>query len=160
MADEVVKPITPETPLATPPATPPEETLSLTKTELENRLNGKFGEGAKKAAKELLAELGVKTKEEAIARLAELKEAQEARSKAETELSSLKAERMALKYGASADDVEDVVALIKGKGQELTEENIKAAVEKYFKKPGQPPNGVKPADRQKPNDVKEPKRIF
>jgi hypothetical protein len=138
-----------------------EETLSITKTELENRLNGKFGEGAKKAAKDLLAELGVKTKEEAIARLAELKEAQDARSKAEVELSSLKAERAALKYGADEADVADVVAMLKGKGQELTEENIKAVVEKYFKKQqGSTPSGVKPNQNKGTGGAREPKRVW
>jgi len=109
-----------------------EETVTLTKKEFEQRLNGKFGEGAKKELKRVLDELGVKSYDELKTKLTDTSELQTAK----TRVTQLEAERLAIKNGATVDEAEDAIALLRGKGQELTEENIKNAVARFRKANG------------------------
>lgn len=128
-----------------------EDLLSFKKDEFEQRLNNKFAEGAKKAEKNLIEEFGFESKEDFKKALETAKELQSKYDEASSELSQLKAEKMVISAGGSADIAENVIALVKGKGQELSEENIKAALEvfnpKIAKGFGTPPNnqnGTKP----------------
>lgn len=117
-----------------------DEILSLSKTEFQARLDGKYGEGAKKATKDILKDLGVVTLDDAKNAISKLKEAEERATKAENELNQAKHERMAIKLGATAEQAEDVVALLKGKGLEINEENLKKHIAKF--KTGSAPNSV------------------
>ena len=123
---------------------PVEEKITLTQKELADKISNAYAEGRRKQEKTLFEELGIENKE-AILKLKEasalsqseiqkreeaLKLKEQEISKRDTELSILKAEKIALKY-TSAENVENVIALIKGKGQEITEETIKET-SKYF----------------------------
>lgn len=128
---------------------PVEEKITLTPKELEEKIKNAFAEGSRKSTKTLFEELGFeskealkKFKEESELTKAEIQKRDEALklkeqeiSKRDTELSTLKAEKIALKY-TTQDNVENVIALIRGKGQEVTEDNIKEA-SKYFAKQSQ-----------------------
>ena len=135
--------------------------LELEEKEYELRLNNKFAEGAKKAEKNFLDELGYKSKEE----LSEMiKNAKDVETKYQTtlsELNQLKAERMAMKLGATAEVAENVVALLKGKGQEVSDENIKAAMEIFQgTKPASQGFGTTPTPRSTTTNKKETPRVF
>jgi hypothetical protein len=121
------------------PDTPPgEEKITLTQKELEEKIKNAFAEGSRKSTKTLFEELGIenkdaikKLKEDAELSKTEIQKREEALklkeqeiSKRDVELTLLKAEKIALKY-TSQENVENVIALIRGKGQEVTEETIK-----------------------------------
>jgi predicted XRE-type DNA-binding protein len=111
----------------------------FTKKELEERIKNAIKEGERKEQKRLFEDLGV-TSIEDLKKLkadGDITKTQYNELKAEldtssNELSKLKAERVALKYVKSIEDAEDLVALVKGKGLELTEENIKVVALKRF----------------------------
>ncbi|HHU55648.1 MAG TPA: hypothetical protein GXZ48_03005 [Acholeplasmataceae bacterium] len=99
-----------------------EETITLKKSEYEEMLKNKFAEGARKATQGKLGnEDNKEKKDEAINDVAQLK----------IELELLKAEKIAGKLGVKPDYQEDLVALVLGKGLELTEENIKKEADKH-----------------------------
>jgi hypothetical protein len=147
---------------------PEEKTVTLTEKELEQRFTNKFAEGAKREAKRLFDELGVtnlddlKTKlenPEVKAELERLKKVEDDYSKTAVELSQLKAERVAIKLGATAEIAENVVALVKGKGQDLTEENVKSALE-FFQKNAQKGFGTLPKGRETESKIKKIPTVF
>ena len=113
-----------------------ETKIEFTEAELEARFKNKFAEGAAKERKRLLEEMGITSVEEAKAYKLKLTEAEtkmleyENQIKEATQkLTNYEAERLALKSGASQEMAENAVALVKGKGLEITEENIKKALE-------------------------------
>jgi hypothetical protein len=139
-----------------------DEKKALEEKELEQRLTGKYAEGAKKATKELLDQFGVKTAEELKARYDALNGADSKLKTTEETLSKLQAERIAIKNGASFEMAEDAIALLKGKGQELTEENIKTVVDKWIKQGGTAgtPGGILPNGKKQGDDKPPVKRVF
>lgn len=88
-----------------------DESITLTKAELEQIKTQKYAEGARKATKEN------NTPEEKILAIQE-------------ELNQLRAEKMAAKIVDSKYQ-EDLVAIAKGKGLEITESNLQEIVKKY-----------------------------
>jgi hypothetical protein len=137
----------------------PEDLLSFKKEEFEQRLNNKFAEGAKKAEKNLIEEFGFESKEDFDKAIKAAKELEEKYNKANSELSQLKAEKLVISAGGSAGIAENVIALVKGKGQELTEENIKSALEVFA--PNQAKGfGTKPTTRNDGKNKKTPPRVF
>lgn len=120
-----------------------EEKITLTQKELDERVKNARAEGSRKSEKALLEELGFESKEaikkikedveltkkEKETLIAQIKEKETAITQRDTELSTYKAEKVALKLGVGVENVDNVIALVKGKGQELTEENIKLASE-------------------------------
>ena len=154
-------PVVEPTKATTGETTPEVKKLELDEKELEQRLVNKFAEGAKKAEKNFLDELGYKSKEE----LSEvIKNAKDVESKYQTtlsELNQLKAERMAIQLGANAEVAENVVALLKGKGQEISEENIKAAMAIFQgTKPASQGFGTPPTTRSTTTTKKQIPRVF
>lgn len=110
-----------------------EDKITLTKLEFEEKLKQKFAEGARKAQE---GKLGEDNKKDEKTNESEkkgekgddmLKEV----SKIKDELAVLKAEKIASTLGVKASYTEDVVALVRGKGLELNEENLKKEVEKH-----------------------------
>lgn len=115
------------------------ESITLTKKELDDKIKNSFAEGTRKEQKRLFEELGVASIDD----LKQLKangdltktQYDELKAQYDTangDLTRLQAERVALKFVKSIDDAEDLVALVKGKGLELTEANLKAVAEKRF----------------------------
>ena len=88
-----------------------EETITLTKAELEEIKKQKYAEGARKATKT------VQNPEADILAIQE-------------ELKQLRAEKIASKIVDSKYQ-EDLVAIAKGKGLEITESNLQEIVKKY-----------------------------
>jgi hypothetical protein len=116
-----------------------EEEVKLSKKDFDTRLKNKFIEGQEKAKKDFLEKNGIesiddlkKFKEENELTKKEFETLKEQFNTSNQELSKLKAERVALKYVKNIDDAEDLVALVRGKGLELTEENLKVVAEKRF----------------------------
>ena len=102
-----------------------EETITLTQAELETRLNNKFAEGARKAQEGKLTnnpanQQKVSTGENVGEDVKALRD----------EIATFKAEKTALSLGINPSYSEDLVALCKGKGLELTEENLKKEADK------------------------------
>ncbi len=139
----------------TTPAAVVEETITLSKKEFEQRLTGKFGEGAKKESKRMLEELGVKTYDELKEKLASMNELETTK----TRITQLEAERLAIRNGATVDEAEDAIALLRGKGQELTEENIKNAVAR-FRKAGSQQIGTLPTTQTDKTNKKPIPKVF
>jgi len=122
-----------------------EENVTISKTEFEKRLNNKFGEGAKKELKRIMEELGVASIEDIKAKLTpavpvasvadttRLMELETELGNSKREVENLKALTLAYKHGADAETAEDAVALLRGKGEELTDDNIKKVVAKLRK---------------------------
>jgi len=136
-----------------------EDLLSFKKEEFEQRLNNKFAEGAKKAEKNLIEEFGFESKEDFDKAIKSAKELEAKYQEASSELSQLKAEKLVISAGGSAGIAENVIALVKGKGQELTEENIKSALEVFA--PNQAKGfGTKPTTRNDGKNKKTPPRVF
>jgi hypothetical protein len=106
-----------------------EETITLTKAEYEAKLQQKFAEGARKAQgssgggepPKKDEDLTKKTQGDASGEIANIK----------SELELLKGEKLALKQGIKPDYTEDAVALLKGKGLEINEANMKSIIEKH-----------------------------
>lgn len=113
-----------------------EANVTLTKEELANRYQNKFAEGAKKAQKALLDELGISSVEELKAKLG-ADNSQEKGTKSEDveimkkEIATLKALNTCNELNVRREFQEDVIALIKGKGQEVTQDNIQKVVERH-----------------------------
>ena len=102
----------------------------------------------KKAEKTLLEEFGVKTKEELKTKLnpqAKADEPNEDVIKLRKELTEMKALNVCKDEEIKKEYQADVIALLKGKGLELTEENIKAEITKHpeWKKKEEPTPGAK-----------------
>jgi 3-methyladenine DNA glycosylase AlkD len=123
-----------------------EENVTMTQKELAEKIQNAFAEGSRKSVKTLFEELGIENKE-AIKKYKEdfelskteiqkredaLKVKDDEIGKRDIELSVLKAEKIALKY-TNQENIENVIALIRGKGQEITEANIKIAAELFPK---------------------------
>ena len=134
------------------------ESITLTKKELDEKIKNSFAEGTRKEQKRLFEEIGVASLED----LKKLKadgdlsktQYDELKTQFETannNLSKLQAERVALNYVKSIDDAEDLVALVKGKGSDLTEENLKAVAEKRFQS-----TTVKQVGTETKNETKTP----
>jgi len=142
-------------------ATSETKKLELDEKDFEQRLNNKFAEGAKKAEKNFLEELGYKTKEELSEVIKNAKEVETKYQATLSELNQFKAERMAIKLGANAEVAENVVALLKGKGQEISEENIKAAMAIFQgTKPASQGFGTAPTTRSTTSTKKQIPRVF
>lgn len=110
-----------------------DETITMTKSEFEAKLNQKYAEGARKAQttggnnntqnpentgqKEKNGENGQAKTDEFVT------------LKNEVEL--LRGEKLALKQGVKTDYAEDAVAILKGKGLEINEANMKSIVDKH-----------------------------
>lgn len=143
--------------------TPNEDMVQYTKSEFEQRLNNKFGEGASKAEKRILQEFGVANLEELKKKMQDPEQLQQLNdqlSSSKQELEQLKAERIAISNGASPEIAENVVALIKGKGQEMTEENVKKALAFFRTGASTQSFGTTPAQQQKGEAKKAPPRFF
>lgn len=120
-----------------------ESTVNLTKEELAERYNNKFAEGARKAEKSILEELGVKSLDELKSKVGvksteDVNEKHEASNNDNTDVEEMKKEIATLKALNACNELsvkkefqEDVLSIIRGKGLEVTEENIKATVEKH-----------------------------
>jgi hypothetical protein len=111
-----------------------DEVVSLKKSELEGRYNNKFAEGAKKAEKSFLDEFGVKSKDELKAKIngnSKPAESSEELIKVKSELTEMKALNACKDLDVKKEFQPDVIALLKGKGKELTEENITEEVKKH-----------------------------
>lgn len=135
--------------------------LELDEKDFEQRLNNKFAEGAKKAEKNFLDELGYKSKEELSEVIKLAKDVETKYQTALSELNQLKAERMAIRLGSTAEVAENVVALLKGKGQEISEENIKAAMAIFQgAKPASQGFGTPPTTRSTTTTKKQIPRVF
>ena len=135
--------------------------LELDEKDFEQRLNNKFAEGAKKAEKNFLDELGYKSKEDLSEVIKNAKEVETKYQATLSELNQLKAERMAMKLGATAEVAENVVALLKGKSQEISEENIKAAMAIFQgTKPASQGFGTPPTPRTTTSTKKQVPRVF
>lgn len=111
-----------------------EETITLTKTEYEAKLNQKYAEGARKAKEGKLepnpnpeqkdtADLNknVSADNELLAKV----------TKMEEELATHKAMNYATDNNIKPEFKEDLVAIIKGKGLEATPENVKKEADKH-----------------------------
>ena len=126
-----------------------EEKVTLTQKELEEKIKNAYAEGSRKANKTLIEELGFESKE-AIKKFKEdseltkaeitkrdeaLKAKDDEINKRDVELSNYKAKEVALKH-TNVANLDNVLAVVRGKGQEMTEENIIAAA-KLFPSTGQ-----------------------
>lgn len=110
-----------------------EETITMTKAEYEAKLNQKFAEGARKAAK---GGDGNNPNNPQNTKPGENSSENKGNNNDEivsikNELEILKGEKLALKQGVKPDYAEDAVAILKGKGLEISEANMKAIVEKH-----------------------------
>jgi hypothetical protein len=133
-----------------------EDNVTLSKKEFEQRLNGKFGEGAKKELKRVLDEFGVKSYDELKTKLTDTTELQSIKSR----VTQLEAERIALMNGATADEAEDAIALLRGKGKELTESNIKEAVARFRTVQGKAQIGTLPQGTKDKSEIKKIPKVF
>lgn len=126
-----------------------EEKITLTQKELDDKVKNAFAEGARKGQKTLFEELGMdketikKIKDEVELTKAEIAKRDEALklkddeiNKRDVELSNFKAKEVALKFTDVAN-LENVLAIVRGKGQELNEANIEAAAKLFPKSKGQ-----------------------
>ena len=118
--------------------------------ELDEKVKNAFAEGARKGSKTLLEELGFenkdaikKIKDEVELTKAELAKRDEALKlkddeiiKRDVELSNYKAKEVALKF-TNPTILDNVLAIVRGKGQEMTEANIEAAAKLFPKSQGQ-----------------------
>jgi len=136
------------------------EKVSFEKDEFEQRLNNKFAEGAKKAEKNLLEELGFDSKDDLKEIVKSNKELSEKYDSASQELSNLKAERLAIKLGADAEIAENAVALLKGKDKEINEENMKEAIKIFNGNSTSRGFGTTPKNRTADDDKKAPPKVF
>lgn len=112
-----------------------EETITLTKAEYAEKLQQKFAEGARKAKE---APEDNKSKDGEKGKEGEKKGANEAGNdqtqliqEIKEELEGYRGEKLALKLGIKADYTEDAIALLKGKGLAINEENIKNLITKH-----------------------------
>lgn len=135
---------------------------TFTKKELEERIKNAIKEGERKEQKRLFEDLGVtsiedlkKLKADGDLTKSQYDELKSQYDKANGDLSKYQAERVALKFVKSIDDAEDLVALVKGKGLELTEENLKAVAEKRFQSTNVQQVGTNKKDETK-TPVKKP----
>jgi predicted XRE-type DNA-binding protein len=133
----------------------------FTKKELEERIKNAIKEGERKEQKRLFEDLGVtsiedlkKLKADGDLTKTQYDELKNQYDKANGELSKYQAERVALKFVKSIDDAEDLVALVKGKGLELTEVNLKAVAEKRFQS-----TNVQQVGTNKKEETKTPKSL-
>jgi hypothetical protein len=134
------------------------ESITLTKKELDEKIKNSFAEGTRKEQKRLFEEIGVaslddlkKLKADGDLSKTQYDELKTQFETANNNLSKLQAERVALNYVKSIDDAEDLVALVKGKGLDLTEENLKAVAEKRFQS-----TTVKQVGTETKNETKTP----
>lgn len=138
-----------------------EETVILKKSEYEQIQTNKYAEGGRKGREKMLEELGVKSVDElklklndpeVAKKLARLAELEDAHIKVSEELSVLKSKDAAIKAGATKDNVDLVIALVRGQGKELNDENLKAAVAVFAgsKSFGTQPGGTKQDQEKKP----------
>lgn len=104
-----------------------EETITLKKSEYEEMLKNKFAEGVRKAQQGKLDDKKDDTNENKN----KVNNTDNDILSIKQELELLKAEKIAGKLGIKPDYQEDLVALVRGKGLELTEENLKKEVEKH-----------------------------
>lgn len=104
-----------------------EETITLKKSEYEEMLKNKFIEGVRKAQQGKLDDKKDDTNENKN----KVNNTDNDILSIKQELELLKAEKIAGKLGIKPDYQEDLVALVRGKGLELTEENLKKEVEKH-----------------------------
>ena len=114
--------------------------VTFSEKEFEERLTNKYAEGARKAESKLLQDLGISTKEDlkkvlegAGAKDDVIKDWDNKYNNLSKETEQLKAERLVMSKGADVNTAENVVALIKGKGLEVNEENITATLELFNK---------------------------
>lgn len=136
-----------------------EDLISFKKDEFEQRLNNKFAEGAKKAESNLIKEFGFESKEDFAKTIKAAKELEQKYNEASSELSQLKAEKLVVKAGGDTNIAENVIALIKGKGQDLTEDNIKAALEVFQPTKGKG-FGTAPRQNENTKTKKQTPRVF
>lgn len=122
-----------------------DEVITLKKSELELLKNNKFAEGARKAEKNILEKYGIEsledlkkfkeqadlTKKEYETLKSTLEEKEKLLSDRELELSKNKAENYIMKQQVKEEYVEDLLAILKGRDLEYTEENINTLVEKH-----------------------------
>lgn len=138
-----------------------EEIVSMKKSEYEQMLTNKYAEGGRKAREKQLEEIGVKNIDElklklndpeVAKKLARLEQLETDHVKVSEELSVLKSKDAAIKAGATKDNVDLVIALVRGQGKELNEENLKAAVAVFAgsKSFGTQPGGTKQDQEKKP----------
>lgn len=104
-----------------------EETITLKKSEYEEMLKNKFIEGVRKAQQGKLDDKKDDTNENKN----KVNNTDNDILSIKQELELLKAEKIAGKLGIKPDYQEDLVALVRGKGLELTEENLKKEAEKH-----------------------------
>lgn len=106
-----------------------EETITLKKSEYEAKLQQKFAEGARKAQTSGLTN---KTQEEKNENKEQKNgENQDDFAKLKYEVELLRGEKLAIKQGVKPEYAEDAVALLKGKGLEVNEENMKSIIDKH-----------------------------
>lgn len=127
------------------------DTITLTKEELETKLNQKFAEGARKAQEGKLENGKIEDPKQTIEPTKTQEPVASTNNDIEDikgELASLRAEKIALKLGVNPSFTEDLVALCRGKGLELIEENMKKEVEKHsewlLQNSGESGSGIKP----------------
>lgn len=134
--------------------------VTIDQSDLELRLNNKFAEGAKKESKRMLEELGFQNLDEAKKFKEDFATIKAQKETVEKELVDVKGKltkydaiALALKSGASQETADDVIALVRGKGEELTEENIKKAIARFSKSS---PFGTLPKERTNSEGKKIP----
>ncbi len=147
-----------------------DDVITLKKSELDQRYTNKFAEGAKKAEKTLLEELGLKSKDELKELLSKTKEepkAEETVQQLKAELTEIKALNIIKDEDIKKEYQGDVIALLKGKGLDLTEENIKKEIEKHPEWKKEASAGAKEfgtaggkGDPSQPDEKEQAKKLF
>jgi len=110
-----------------------EETVTITKVELEKRLNNKFAEGARKAQQDKLDVNSTEPNKTSTGENNSQKQPDNNNeiSSIKEELKVLKAEKAVRSFGVKDSYAEDLIALVRGKGLELTEDNLKKESDKH-----------------------------
>lgn len=123
-----------------PNPAPSDEKITLTKAELEEKLKQKYAEGARKASE---GKITPNLQEGANPPQAQNPPAVDKLAELEKEVSQLRGEKLALNAGIDATFCEDAIALLRGKGLEINDANVKQIAEKHpeWKKQTNPANG-------------------
>ena len=110
-----------------------EEKITLTRAELEEKLNNKFAEGARKAQQGKLDNNPAEPNKTSTGEVNTQKQPDNTGdiSAIKEELKALKAEKTVRSFGVKDSYAEDLIALVRGKGLELTEDNLKKEADKH-----------------------------
>lgn len=101
------------------------------KEDLEQAYKNKFAEGARKAEQNILSKFGVKSVDELESLIKKEEKPNADLEKMQSELSQLRALQSLNNLNVNKSYQDDVIALIKGKGKEVTEESIKEVLDKH-----------------------------